>query len=326
MKKSKQIWVYFDNKTDVYSDFFKGMLNTVEYLKEQSSSELIYISAEQISQQMEKQVIHFKSIDKIIFNNTLEKNSNSAKAKILAQMAERENPKIIIFPSNQRNKEISSRLSILLEAGLTADCLELEYVGEEFIFSRTANGDSVIAKIKGQNSTIQICTLKESSQLNTKQELVSEEKSIQSYDFLGEKKLCRKVVKEILKSAATKIEFNKAKIIFGIGRGVSTTEDIERIKNIAQKIGAEYGCTKSISDSLLMEETRKIGQSGQVIAPDLYIAIGISGSTQHLVGIKNSKQIVAINNDSDAPIFKYADVGILGDAHEFIKELETLYV
>ncbi len=249
-------------------------------------------------------------------------NDKTEVAEILKQMIKKYEPEMIMFPGESMGKYLASVCATTFQAGLTADCVDISLSADgDFIFSRAALNDSVIANIKVVNSNIKMCTVKKNAFLNKNYVFKKECKVIDfNYDInINSNKI---VVLERDEAVAEENDSNwkSANVVFGIGRGVVSKTYVDYIFKLAHRYGAAVVGTRAIVEAGILEEKRQVGQSGHSISPDIYIAFGISGACQHIVGIKNAKTIIAINKDEKAAIFDYADYKIVNSVESIIDE------
>ena len=229
---------------------------------------------------------------------------------------------IIMFTNTDFSKTLSSLFASRFEVGLTADCIDICFEEENgFVFERAAMSDSVQARIICINSQCCTCTVKKNAfvetEINAQKEL-----NIRKWEYTGSfiADPAYEIINSVKRVCENNTDLDNAKIVFGVGRGVKDRETFDMICQAGKKYNAVVVGTKCVVDDGLLPKKLQVGQSGCSIAPDLYIAFGISGANQHLVGIRNSRQIIAVNNNENAPIFNIADVKIVADVKEFMKE------
>jgi electron transfer flavoprotein alpha subunit len=126
---------------------------------------------------------------------------------------------------------------------------------------------------------------------------------------------------EAFREAAQTVDLSTAAVIVSVGRGIGNQENLKLVEELASALGAELAASRPICDAGWLPMERQVGSSGQTVAPKLYVAVGISGAIQHLVGMKGAKAVIAINKDADAPIFEVADIGVVGDLFEIVPAL-----
>ncbi len=228
---------------------------------------------------------------------------------------------LIVFSDSMDNKEMASILAIMLDGGLTADCIDIEYTKDnQFIFSRAALSDTVIVKIVCKNTRYQMCTVKRNSFFYEDGKTYTDGtiEYIEPIEHIEEQRV------EILgrKNKATKFEsIAMANKVFGFGRGIGSYENMEKLKVLAKYCSAEVGGTRAVVEEGMIDETHQIGQSGICISPEVYVAFGISGASQHIVGIKNAKVVININKDKSAPIMDYSDYVFIEDSSNLINNM-----
>lgn len=244
--------------------------------------------------------------------------------QFISKIVMEQNPDLVMLPASGLYKCVSASVAVTVHGGLTADCIEIHRNDQmEYVFTRAAMGASVIAEIICINTNIRLCTIKEnvfSGYIKTIDinAVESEYVCLETENYYAR---FVKPIEQVILENEEKNYLDKAKIVFSVGRGVKP-QDLEDIKVIAHKYNAELGGTRVLIEEGLLPKSRQIGQSGITVIPNLYIAIGISGASQHIVGMQNSQKIIAINNDANAPIFEYADYAVIADSHEIIQSLK----
>ncbi len=237
---------------------------------------------------------------------------------ILSELVSERKPEIILIGATPTGRDFAPRLAKRLNVGLTADCtgLEVEEETRNLRQTRPTFGGNLMATIRTPISRPQMATVRPGI-FKANNEIKKKIKIIKIKRDLNEKDSVTKVLKVIKKQKA-KINLEDAEIIVSGGRGVGSKEGFTIIKDLADALGAEIGGSRVTIELNWIDPDRQVGQTGKTVSPKLYIACGISGAIQHLVGMQNSEIIVAINRDKDAPIFSIAHYCIIGDLHKIV--------
>lgn len=241
---------------------------------------------------------------------------NSAYSSIISQVAEKEGAKVIVFSNNLTGKALSPRVSVKLEAGLVSGVTALPSNLDPFTVQKKAFTGKAFANVVIK-SDIKILTLSQNSF-----EIIETENNATIEAFTPEftDNDFRTEVKDVTKVTG-KVLLTDAEIVVSGGRGMKGPENWKPIEELAELLGAATACSRPVSDEDWRPHEEHTGQTGKIIAPNLYIACGISGAIQHLAGVSSSKFIVAINKDNEAPIFEAADYGIIGDVNKVLPEM-----
>ncbi len=241
---------------------------------------------------------------------------NQAFSKIIAEVANKENSDIIVFAHNNSGKGLAPRVSVKLHAGMVSGVTALPADYDNFTVSKKAFTGKAIANVVIK-SPKKVLTLSQNSfgLFETENNSIIEDYSpeLSGADF-------KTHLKEVNKITGT-IILTDAEIVVSGGRGMKSSDRWGPIEELAELLGAATACSRPVSDEDWRPHGEHVGQTGKIIAPNLYFAFGISGAIQHLGGVSSSKYIVAINTDNEAPIFEAADYGIVGDVHKLIPEL-----
>jgi electron transfer flavoprotein alpha subunit len=234
----------------------------------------------------------------------------------LKDLSDRIVPAVILMGATLRGRELAPRLASMLNAGLTADCTELSMDGRIMKMTRPAFGGNLLATIECEGFP-QMATIRPGTFPVPKTD--TERKGTVIYRQYGGSSF-----KDIISSVAVRTvdsEITKAKILISLGSGIKNKNAVEIAESLAKKVGGMVSCSRVLVDKGWFPHSRQVGQSGRTVAPDIYLALGISGSIQHKAGIMTAKRIIAVNKDPDAPIKEIADEFIVGDAYSILKEM-----
>ena len=241
--------------------------------------------------------------------------------KAITELVLDNKPEIILIGATPTGRDFAPRVAKKLNAGLTADCtgLDINLVTRNLLQTRPTFGGNIMATIITPSSRPQMATVRPGIFKRIHQENPNVKFNTVNYEFT-EKDSVSKIVKVINKEK-THVNLDKAEIIVAGGRGVGSKEGFKIIKALAETLGAELAGSRITVELDWLDAERQVGQTGKTVSPKLYIACGISGAIQHVVGMQNADIIVAINKDPNASIFNIAHYGIIGDLHEVIPVL-----
>ncbi|MEW6203660.1 MAG: electron transfer flavoprotein subunit alpha/FixB family protein [bacterium] len=240
-----------------------------------------------------------------------------AYAKVVSDLAQEQKPDIILTGATIQGKDYAPKLSAKLSTGLATDCTALEIGADgKLLITRPIYAGKAFTKLN-ITAPPQIATVRPNvmplgaPDASKSAEVIKVDVKLEDADI-------RTKVLEVVAAAAGKIELTEADIIVSGGRGMKGPEQFKLLEDLAGVLGAAVGASRAAVDAGWRSHADQVGQTGKTVAPTLYIACGISGAIQHLAGMSSSKVIVAINKDPEAPIFKVADYGLVGDLFQIV--------
>ena len=219
--------------------------------------------------------------------------------------------------SSEMGRDLTPRVAARQSVGALSDVTHLEISGDEITAYRPCMSTKVIQKCKFSKDGLRVISIR--SGFFTADEISpATAKTVSLSIPEGHSKL---KVKEVQVEGSDEVELNEASIVVSAGRGVGGTEGCDLVKPLATDLGAAFGASRAVCDAGWLPHKHQVGQTGTMVTPDFYFALGISGAIQHLAGMSGSKVIIAVNKDPDAPIFKVADYGIVGDLFKAVPVL-----
>lgn len=250
-----------------------------------------------------------------INNSELETYNPEYYLKSLELLNNELNPDLLIFGHSYETRDWVPRLSARLDKAFVSDCVNVQFESS-LHFIRPIYQAKLNEKIKLNNQGI----------VSFQAGSYSSENIIEGSCSIEEKSLDLQIdltvrPGERFKESAEGVDLSNAEVIVSIGRGVGKIENVELVKSLAEKLNAQIGASRPVVDAGWLDHSYQIGSSGQTVSPKLYLAVGISGAIQHLVGMKGAKNIIAINKDPNAPIFEISDYAVLGDIFEILPKL-----
>jgi electron transfer flavoprotein alpha subunit len=301
--------------------FKKSAYEVVSYAKaiaDQTGTNLTAISIGNVEEEQLKELGKYGASKVLTVSSEELKNFiNQAYAAVIAEAATKENADLVVLSNSFSGKGLAPRIAVKLKAGLIDGATELpNRADQKFSVKKTAFSGKAFATTE-LTSTNKIIALNPNAfgvkEVPTEVVMESFSPATKALDFNA-------IVKDIIR-ATDKVSLADAELVVSAGRGLKGPENWGMIEELANLLGAATACSKPVSDADWRPHSEHVGQTGITISPNLYIAIGISGAIQHLAGISSSKVIVVINKDAEAPFFKVADYGIVGDAFEVVPKL-----
>ena len=321
IKKGEEVWVFAEQRNNKIARVALELLGKAKELAEKLNVKAAAILLTDKDNGLSKELISYGADKVYLVENSLLKNyQTDLYTKVIAEHIQKEKPQVVIYGATHIGRDLAPRIAQRINTGLTADCTGLDITEEGLLLqTRPAFGGNLMAQImckkhKPQMSTVRPGVMKMKEPSEKPGEIIKVNANISEKD--------KKVkILEIIKEAKKKVNLEEAEIIVSGGRGLGKKENFKLIEELATLLRAEVGASRAAIDSGWIPKDHQVGQTGKTVRPKLYIAIGISGAIQHKAGMQGSNLIIAINKDSNAPIFDVADYGIVDDLFKVVPEM-----
>jgi electron transfer flavoprotein alpha subunit len=323
------VWVFAEQQDGEIAPVVYELLGKGKELAEDRESKLSAVLFGKDVKELANKLYHHGAEQVYVIDDPLLENfTDDLYAKALQQLVEKYKPEIILTGATNTGRSFLPRVATAMNTGLTADCtgLSIDKETTNLIQTRPAFGGNIMARIETPNHRPQMATVRYKVMtplpMNTELtgELIEEKLEMDGVERLT--KFIQKV-----KSESALANITDANIIVAGGRGLKNADNFKMLEDLAALVGGAVGASRAAVDNEWVAYPHQVGQTGKTVKPSVYFAIGISGAIQHLAGMSSSDYIIAINKDPEAPIFKVADLGIVGDLFEIvpllIKKLEN---
>jgi electron transfer flavoprotein alpha subunit len=238
---------------------------------------------------------------------------------VLKQVIESQKPELVLFPHTYQVRDFAPKLAALLGKGMIGDCIGYRNEGGKLVFVRQMFQGKTAADVTFTGAAPWFASFQSGAfRADLLASYPSGKAPVKVVAVTLSADQIRTKPLELFKEAKSAVDLTQAPLIVAIGRGIKAPENIPQAEALAKALGGEIAASRPICDEGWLPMERQIGSSGQTVAPKLYLALGISGAIQHVVGMKGARTIVAINKDPDAPLFEIADYGIVGDLFEVV--------
>lgn len=244
----------------------------------------------------------------------------------LRQLISRLQPRFVFMPHTYQVRDFAPKLAASLRRGLISDCIGYRLDGDQPVFVRAMFQGKITADVAFTGDPPHFVTFQAGAFRADSVVAADKTVPIEKMEVSLSPEVIRTQPEEVFREAKQAVDLSQAEIIVAIGRGIKAQENLTLAGKLADLLGGQLAASRPVCDEGWLPMERQVGSSGQTVAPKLYLALGISGAIQHVVGMKGSRTIVAVNRDANAPIFEVADYGIVGDLFEvvpvLIEELE----
>jgi electron transfer flavoprotein alpha subunit len=239
----------------------------------------------------------------------------------LKQFVEQKKPKLVLMPHTYQVRDFAPKLAASLNRGLISDSVGYKYEGGKLLFTRQMFQGKFAADVAFVGDGPYFATFQNGAFRGDQMQQADAAAPVETVNVEIADGVVRNKPDAPFKEAKQAVDLTQAEIIVAVGRGIKEQKNIEIARQLAEALGGEIAASRPICDSGWLPMDRQVGSSGQTVAPKLYLALGISGAIQHVVGMKGARTIIAVNKDSEAPIFEIADIAVVGNLFDIVPPL-----
>ncbi|MCS7124640.1 MAG: electron transfer flavoprotein subunit alpha/FixB family protein [Candidatus Bathyarchaeota archaeon] len=317
-----EIFVLAEHRQGQLRDITFEMLTKARETAEKANADLTAVLLGKNIKEHAKILSEYSKKVLLVEDDKLENFNSDAYQKVLTYLIKEHKPTLTIIGHTSYGVELAPRLAAALNIPLATDCLDFGFEGERFTVTRQMYGGKVNVKAALRKAESYMVTVRQAA-FQAQKPLVPLNGQVEEIKAPLTEEITSKRFLEYVLPPPGGVDITAASVLVGIGRGVKDQSNIPLMEELAKSLGGVLACSRPIVDKGWLPSDRQVGTSGKTVKPKLYIALGISGAFQHVLGMKNSDLIIAVNKDPKAPIFSFSDYGVVEDLFKIVPALKN---
>jgi len=317
-----KIFVLTEHRQGQIRDITYEMLTKAREIAEKTGAELTAIMLGKNIKEQAKSLIEYAKTVICIDDPRLENFNSKAYKLVLAKLIAEHKPTLVLIGHTSYGIDLAPRLAATLNLPLATDCIDLAFEGDIFTVTRQMYGGKVNVKATARKAETYLVTIRQAAFTAQKPQTPMNGQITETPSPLTEDITEKRFLQYVLPPPGG-VDITAADKLIGVGRGIKDAANIPQIEELAKVVGGVLSCSRPIVDKGWLPNDRQVGTSGKTVKPKLYLALGISGAFQHVLGMKNSDLIIAVNKDPKAPIFNFANYGIVEDLFKIVPSLKN---
>jgi electron transfer flavoprotein alpha subunit len=317
-----KILVLAEHRQGAIRDITYEMLTKARELAEKTNAELTAIVLGKNAKELAKPLTEYAKTIIAVEDGKLENFNSEVYKKILTKLITEHKPSLVLMGHTSYGIDLAPRLAAALNLPLATDLIDLAFENDTLNVTRQMYGGKVNAKATARKAETYIVTIRQATFTAKKPEPPADGQITEAPSQLTEEIVEKRFIQYVLPPPGG-VDITAAEKLVGIGRGIKDHANIPQVEDLAKTLGAVLSCSRPIVDKGWLPNDRQVGTSGKTVKPKLYLALGISGAFQHVLGMKSSDLIIAVNKDPEAPIFSFADYGIVEDLFKIVPSLKN---
>jgi electron transfer flavoprotein alpha subunit len=317
-----KILVLAEHRQGAIRDITYEMLTKARELAEKTNAELTAIVLGKNAKELAKPLTEYAKTIIAVEDGKLENFNSEVYKKILTKLITEHKPSLVLMGHTSYGIDLAPRLAAALNLPLATDLIDLAFENDTLNVTRQMYGGKVNVKATARKAETYIVTIRQATFTAKKPEPPADGQITEAPSQLTEEIVEKRFIQYVL-SPPGGVDITAAEKLVGIGRGIKDHANIPQVEDLAKTLGAVLSCSRPIVDKGWLPNDRQVGTSGKTVKPKLYLALGISGAFQHVLGMKSSDLIIAVNKDPEAPIFSFADYGIVEDLFKIVPSLKN---